>query len=189
MKKMAEYYDIKGSEENVALVTDIFTQGDSRYYDSYEINLVANFLDKEAIIIEKSKILEYPCTDKEISRMEPPQAYYKLQAKKRLESDGYKILGFELLLNGGRVDVLAKNEEKGEIVAVECCSCRVSKAIDYLEEDNVVLWIVSLSETGLESELPFFIVRRGVNWLKTIRSHKESIRKSLEKIKSPADRL
>lgn len=182
---------LKTSEKTIALVQDIFEQGDSRYFDLRSATIVAIFLENKGIEIIKTFIKSYiqPSGD-ELNDIHPPQQYYKAIGKKWLEKSGYKVLDFELPFCGGIADILADHTVKNERVAVECCSCRTDKAIDYLEEKNTVLWVMSLKKTGLpEEDIPLFIIKRGPNWDECLKVYKDDLRRRLMSVKSPLDKL
>ena len=70
------------SDETIALVEDIFQQGDGRYNDVYSGVFVAYFLENKAIEIEKKMILNSSPSEEELKSIKPPQQYYKLVGKK-----------------------------------------------------------------------------------------------------------
>ena len=122
----------KATDDTIREVIDIFERGDYRYTDPWNAIIVAGFVDNDAIKIEKETIkwLNDP-SEEELSKINPPQQFYKFIGKKFLEEKGYHVIGFEVAFYGGKVDILAEKSSKDETVAVECRSCRISKAIDY----------------------------------------------------------
>lgn len=174
----------KPSDKTIAMIEDIFEQGDSRYNDEYSATIVASFVENEAIKIEKSSIrgIKEPSED-ELKEIGPPQSYYKFFGKKWLEIGGYKLIGFEIPFSGCRADILAKHTSKNETVAVECCSCATEKAIEYLKNKNTVLWVLSLSENPyIDNSIPLFIIKRGPNWDKYLKLYNQSMNEILKKI-------
>ena len=182
---------LKVSDKNIDLIEDIFEQGDSRYVDDNSAILVAYFLENSGIEIENDKILGVDSpSESDLKRISGPQQFHKFLGKKHLEEKGYEVVGFEMLVKGGRADILAKNFSKNETVAVECCACRTDKAIEYLRKENTILWVISLSEKGsLDKEIPVFIIKRGPNWDKCIKLFDQIIREQLRKVRSPMDDL
>lgn len=179
----------KVSDKSIALIEDIFQQGDARYEDYPRVAMVASFLDNKAIEIEKISITGIKNLSKEeLKDIKPPQQYYKFVGKKLLEEKGYELVGFEIPFCGGIADILAENPLKKEAIAVECCPCRIDKAIKYLENKNTILWILSLGKTGLpDEEIPLFIVKRGPNWDKYFKIYKKFLKEQIKKVKSPLD--
>ena len=101
---------IKPSEKSIALIKEIFEQGDSRYDDNHSAYLVALFLDNQGIIIHKEVIQDqFEPSEEELREIRPPQQHYKFIGKKLLEFRGYKLIGYEASLPGGRPDILAKH--------------------------------------------------------------------------------
>ena len=181
---------VKPSQKSVGLIEDIFMQGDSRYRDNWAAYMVASFLENKGIKIEKRLITsdDNP-SEAELRRIPGPQQIYKLTGKKLLESEGYKVVSFERPFCGGRVDILAKHVNNGHIIALECCSCRITTVFDYLQQENTSLWIISLG-TGLpEDSLPLYIINKGPNWDKCIELYKLALAERLKEIKSPLDSL
>ena len=66
-----------------------------------------------------------------------------------------------------RADILV--ERKGKTIALECGPCRISKSIQYLEDKNTELWII----TNYLNNQSFHKVTRGPNWSKVNRKHKD----------------
>lgn len=173
----------KATDETIREVIDVFEQGDYRYTDPWNAVIVAGFVDNEAIKIEKEiiKLIDNP-SEKELSKIKPPQQFYKFIGKKFLEERGYNPLGFEFAFSGGKVDILAEKPSKDETVVVECCSCRISKAIDYLKKEKTILWIISRAETPNSTRLILHIVKRGQNWNKYLKIHQNYQKKQMDKV-------
>lgn len=171
----------------IDIVEDIFQQGDERYNDTQSAVDVAEFIDNNAIIIEKVEIDAIKIPKKEIESIIGPQQYYKALAKLFLDKKGYKFIGYERNFPGGVVDILAE-DNLGNTIAIECCSCRISKAIAYLEEENTILWVLSLSNELVEAtKFPLFIIKRGPNWDKVYKKYKNWKTNLLKSVKSPRD--
>lgn len=166
-------------------VDSVFSQGDSRYFDSYSQTLVASFLESDAICVEKCSIKFYRKFEcEEFEKIDGPQENLKKIAIFWLKKNGFKIIGFERWLAGGKVDILASKSNL--TIAVECGPCRIDKPIDYLREENTELWII----TNYWGEGPaLHTVRRGPNWDKIIKIHDDWQTEELKKVKSPLDAL
>lgn len=193
--------------ETKKLVEDVFPQGDVRYGDSYAEELVASFIDRKGIQIEKRIIIDTKATKKELASVNGPQQLPKLIATRILIKEGYNLIGYERKFMGGIADTLATSKLGDETIAIECYSCRTMKAIDYLEEENTTLWIISAAteEEFLSNTLSLYIIKRGPNWKTCIEEYrKEKMRrcrevmdsfnekvstKTLKGIKSPLERL
>lgn len=116
-----------------------------------------------------------------LAKIKPPQKMHKYLALKILEDFGGKLIGFERLISGGRVDILAKLD--GKTIAIECGPCRVNKAIDYLRNDNTELWLIS---NWLDAA-QFIRIQRGPNWDKELQKHDATLKSELMKIKPLLD--
>lgn len=180
----------KASADTIRKIEGIFEQGDYRYVDPWSAIIVAGFVDGKAIKIETEKIKGSDSnSEEEIGKIRPPQQFYKFVGKKHLEDKGYNLLGFECAFAGGKVDILAEKSSKNETVAVECCSCRISKAIDYLKKENTILWIIEKVEHPLSTELILHILKRGKTWKKYIKTYGEYLNKEMSKVTDLLDSL
>jgi len=110
-------------------------------------------------------------------------------ARKFLEKEGFKFLFYEKKIYGGRVDMLMENTKNGNKMAVECCSCRIDKAIDFLKEGGNKLMIVISPDTFDPKYIDYVIVERGPNWDKFLKFHEDYQSKCMKKIKNPLDNL
>jgi len=174
--------------KSITFIREAFQQGDIRYEDPEGAHRLAHFLDNKAIEIEKIMISDIEVSAEELKGVKPPQEVYKIIARRFLEKEGYHIIGYERWLCGGKVDVLAQHSSNKTVVAVECCSCRITKALDFLERENTILWILSLGESFPIHELPLFIVKRGPNWEKSIELYHQDRISELRKIKNILDK-
>ena len=156
------------------LVEEIFPQGDSRYNDFQTEELVCSFIEKKGIQIEKRIIIDTKITKKEMENIKGPQEYPKAIATEILKKEGYDLIGYERKFRGGIVDVLAK-DRFGNTIAIECYACRTMKAVEYLEEDNTVLWIIPATDEKefLSNTLSLYIIKRGINWELCIKEYKK----------------
>jgi len=175
------------SVKTIEMVQDIFQQGDERYNDYQSAIDVAEFIDNNAIIVEKKEIDAVKIPKKEIDEINGPQQYYKALAKRVSDKKGYRFIGYEKNFPGGIVDVLAE-DTSGNKIAIECCSCRISKAISYLEEENTILWILSISDKPIEvTKYPLFIIKRGPNWDAVYKRYNGWRINLIKNVKSPRD--
>lgn len=176
------------SMKTIRMIEDIFQQGDPRYEDFDNALMVATFLQGDAIKITKEWVTDIEVTNKEMKGVTSPQQDYKVIARRLFEKKGYEFAGYEVSIHGGRVDILAK--KNNEILAVECCACRINKAIHVLERENTVLWILSynIGEFPIK-KLPLYIVKRGPNWGKYSEKYNQYRNKRFKGIKSPLERL
>ena len=175
----------KLSKKTISFVRKLFEQGDTRYYDPFSINIVANFLELGGITVEKEHIEYVPYNQEEAEKMRlcGPQKEYKFVGAKLLEKRGYKLMGFERRIPGGITDILAKHLATKEKVAVECCSCRTDKAIDYLELKNTTLWIISLGDSMfLDEGMDLFIIKRGSKWGECLKLYNQKRKEMLKNI-------
>jgi len=161
-------------QEVLDLVYNILNQGDSRYNDPHEENLLAQALLSNGVSLEKLKIplIEEPSYE-DLVVLRGVQAHEKYISKIMLLERGFKHseIFFERSFRGSRPDVLAETEEGRVVIPVECCSCRVSKILDYLEEAREV-WIITRGLPPwekipyLKEKMELFIFKRGKNWKK-----------------------
>lgn len=174
-------------------VWDILSQGDSRYNDPESELILANFIINEAISLEEREIpkMKEP-TDKELGNLFEIQREEKYLAKYLLKQQGFQDdeIFFERRFRGSQPDVFAEKEDK--IILVECCSCRVSKIIDFLLEVEEV-WIITRGESPwkihpLFEKMQWFVFKKGRNWNKVLEFEKRKL-EELKKIKSPLDTL
>ncbi len=192
MRRMIDLsHKLKVLDENIDLITEILQQRDARYVDNDSAIVVAYFLENSGIEIENDKISGvYSPPKNDLKNINGKQQFYKFLGKKHLEEKGYEVIGFEIPIQGGRTDILAKNSSKNETVAVECGPCRTDKAIEYLRKENTVLWVIPLSEiNSLDNKTPIFIIERGPNWDRCIKLYDQLLREQLRKVRSPMDDL
>ncbi|MBU1135441.1 MAG: tyrosine-type recombinase/integrase [Nanoarchaeota archaeon] len=156
--------DYKASGKTMNKINDIFTQGDGRYLDPEYEAIVAGFIDRNAIKMEKKKIFKTPLETKNIRG---PQKEMKSIVIAILKERGYKIVSIERGFMGGIPDVLAKKDDK--TIAVECGPCNMIKAISYLEKDNTNLWILKPDGKGHI----LYTIRRSDSWNDFIKFHRE----------------
>ena len=186
----------KYPEEARDWVEQNVTQNDPRYLPDLEtLNILAYFLYNRAVNVEEMIIPELSePSNGQLDRISEPQKYYKYIALGLLKLQGIKEedIKFEFPFYGRRVDVYA-NKNRKEIL-VECCSCYVQKIIQYLENDNTELWIITSRENVLENDpnssgIKWFILKRGENWSENYNKYKNYRQKQLRKVKNPLDNL
>lgn len=182
--KVANTYG--ASSETMKFVRDLFLQGDGRYDSIVDDAIVAGFIDHQAIVVEKRSApddLHKVKVDKKLLRLIGlPQKDYKLGAAKLLILLGFDFVCTEVRFQGGFVDVLGKGKNK--TIAIECGPCRISKAIEYLEEENVELWLIPLD---FWQNKKFFVMARGPNWKNYFEFHENYKIKQLKSIKNPLE--
>ena len=165
MKVQTNLNNIKVNTPNIE---DIFAQGNTRYYNPEEIAILNNFIKREAILITTHSVPKVKeTTSAEISKIRKPQQHMKYLALKILEKEGANItvFPFEQMHLRCRADILA--ELNGKTITVECGPCRISKALQYLDDENTELWII----INYLNEQSFHKVRRGPNWSKVKQKH------------------
>ena len=181
----------KTIEEAKKLVDNILIQGDSRYYDSEGELMLSRFIFNKAIIIEEQEIpsIDEP-TEEELSKIYGVQKVEKYVAKTILKRKGFQDneIFFERAFLDYRPDILIEKEDI--ILVVECCSCKVSKIIDYLHEINEI-WIIiggnpPWQDIFFGDKMQFFIFKKGPNWEKLSEIRDNII---LEKLKNIPDLL
>jgi hypothetical protein len=183
----------KTIEESRNLVYSVLNQGDSRYNDPYDEYLLAAFLLHKSIIIEKREIPPIAKTPLiNLALIKGPQEKEKYVATMLLKKEGFQDneISFEQWIQGGKADVLAISKQK--IIAVECCSCRVSKIIDYLSEENadIEVWVFTRGsppwETAVLEKMEWFVFRKGRDFSFRLNKWREiqgrEIRKALDKM-------
>lgn len=155
-------------KQTVELVERIFIQGDSRYQDwEYfdDRHKVASFIFHNAIKIE-----EIPSPSsirvRHYRSVTEPQASEKEIAIAIMKSFGYQYRGQEQEVYGGVADLLMRDSRRRVTALVECCSCKVSKAINYSVTRNNELWVFTKDSS-------IYKIIRAKNWSKMYRFHKE----------------
>ena len=153
--------DYKTKDETIKRVIEIFEQGDYRYSDLWDAIVVAGFIDNKAINMKKiGEKLPDNLNKEGLKEIKGPQKIFKLYAEKIAKKRGFTVKEYESPILGGKSDVLAFNENKR--LLIECCSCRISKAIDYLSSQNTILWVM-LRAFNL-NKIIIFEFSRGKNW-------------------------
>lgn len=166
----------KATDDTIREVIDIFEQGDYRYTDPWNAIIVAGFIDNNAIRIERKEEIMPTINHEKTNKIKGPQEVFKLYAKQIAEKKGFKVKEYESSFLGGKADVFAvKNEMK---LLVECCSCRISKAIDYLNEPNTLLWIML---RDIKDKIIFFEFSRGKSWSDFNKFHNEYMESQIHK--------
>lgn len=173
------------------MIDNIFSQGDHRYYNNYNEQILISFLTKNGINIEakdvsliKSKIV------KDYTDIPDPQRNWKLLTKYLFKEYDIDLVGFERRIAYGIVDVLGKKGNK--LIFVECGPCRVDKSFNYLREDDSELWIVTsvFDKNSINMEkATLYIIKRGPKWSELIKKFDKVSTEEIKKIKSPLDRL
>lgn len=151
----------KTKDETIKKVIEIFQQGDYRYSDLWDAIVVAGFIDNKAINMKKiEEKVPNNLNKEELEEIKGPQKIFKLYAKKIAEKRGFKLKEYEPLILGGKADVLAFNKDKR--LLIECCSCRISKAIDYISSQNTILWVMLRDIIG--DKITIFEFSKDKNW-------------------------
>jgi len=176
----------KTFNEALNLIQNILIQGDSRYNDAENEVFLAKLILKEIINLEEKEIpkINKP-NENNLQKMGYVQKYEKYVSKIILKQKGFQDseIFFERRFRGSRPDVLG---EKGNIfIPVECCSCRIDKVIDYLQESEEV-WVITREFSN--EKMKWFVFKKGLNW-KKYSIIKKMQQEKLKKIKSPIDRL
>ena len=158
LKELKKAYN--ATDESITKVTEVFQQGDYRYTDPWNAIIVAGFLDNNAINMErKEEKIPVNLDNLELEKIKGPQANFKLYAKKIAEEKGFIVKDYESSIAGGKTDILAVKDDIR--LLIECCSCRISKAIDYLSLPNTHLWVML---KNLAQKIVIFEFTRGKNW-------------------------
>lgn len=179
-------------QEALRIVWNLFNEGDSRYDDSISERILADILFSSAVSIEEREIpsISAPAEQdlREFSHLS--QNDEKYIAKFLLKKEGFQDTEIfsEVKHLNSRPDIFAISESKK--VIVECCSCRVSKVLEYLSEENSEFWLITKGnppwqESKFEMK-KWFIFHRGENWGKF---NKEIEENSLRKLKQVPDLL
>lgn len=179
----------KTEKEALDLVYNVLNQGDSRYNDPENETILSKFVLNEAVSLEERDFPEVISPGKsELESIRGVQKLDKYLAKILLKKEGFKDseIFFERSFLGSRPDVLAESENK--IIAVECCSCRVDKIVNYLPDVEEV-WILTLGESPwgkihyLKEKMRWYIFKKGVNWRLALTFKKKQI-EELKKVPS-----
>ena len=154
----------KNQEEVYNWIFDNMVQNDPRYIPlAEEIMFPIYFIYDKGISIEEKSLpnIEEPSKE-QLTKITGPQKYHKFIALKLLELEGIKKeeTKIEFTFHGRRADVYAVKNDKE--ILVECCSCYVLKIIQYLENLNTELWIITSAEDTQAIKL--FVLKRGKNW-------------------------
>ena len=187
----------KTRKEAWDIVLDILNQGDSRYNNTANEVILADFLVLNAISLEEKEIpfMEEPKLENENKFSLRVQREEKLLVREMLKSEGFqdKEILFEQLFSNGRADVLAESPKK--TIAVECCSCRIDKIINYLEDGADEVWVTTIGLPPwekikyLKENMGLFVFKKGPNWDKVFNRYKNIIAEEMKKVKSPIDIL
>ena len=170
-EQLQELFSVyRAKHETFQMVREIFQQGDMRYYDDFEAVTVAGFIDNDAIFVNKreAKIPKEPSAT-DLQSIKGPQKMFKYLGRVIAESDGYTLEAYEEPISGGFVDIYAtKRREK---LYIECCSCRMSKALDFLSLHNAKLWVIQRKIS--DGKVTIHEFRRGKNWTDFNKFHEE----------------
>jgi hypothetical protein len=166
----------RAKEGTIKKVVQIFQQGDYRYSDPWNAIIVAGFLDNKAINMERKEENKPDIKDGDLGTVKGPQEVFKLYAKKIAEKEGFSIKEYESFISGGKTDILAVRNSKK--LLIECCSCRISKAIDYLSIPDTSLWVLL---RNFKDKIIIFEFSRGKNWDIFNKFHNEYMMNQLHK--------
>ena len=159
-------------EEIYGWILNTITGNDERYYPSEDdINTLIYFVYNGAIIISESVIpnIEKP-GEAILNKMSGPQKDYKYIAYKILENKNIEKenIKFEYTYGVRKIDLFVQTENKK--IFIECGPTYIKKLIEYLEESNSELWLITQGNGPWEDLPPglnkcqFFIIKRGPVW-------------------------
>lgn len=177
--------------KNVSLIDDVLVEGDSRYLDSFSTRIVAQFMLKNAIKVEKKPIPEIKAPTEINFEIDGPQKTAKYIAKMLLKQEGFSEneIFIERLFGEDKPDVAALNKERE--VFVECFSCRVNKVISYLSQ-NKELWVLTngaypWDKEPIQSAMEWFVFKKGQDWDSVFKDYQLRLLEILKKVKNPLD--
>ena len=186
----------KTEQEAITFVYNIINQGDSRYNNYESERILADFLIKEAILIEERTIPKIDISKEDSAKTNPGKVQWsqKKLASQLLKKEGWKEseIYYERRFLGLQPDIMA--ESKNKLIIVECCSCRVHKIIDFLSESDEV-WILTLGQDQneefryLKDKMQWFIFKKGKSWQEVFSSYQKQNLNKLKQVKSPIDNL
>lgn len=181
----------KTRTEAMNLVREILNQGDDRYNSVENEVILSDFLIHDAITLENKEVplMKRLNLGDKLEPILKIQRHEKLVAVELLKSEGFDEheIFLERKFLGSRPDIIAKSSDK--ITIVECCSCRIDKIIDFLNEINEV-WIITRGIPPWETtkyskdKMQLFIFRKGPKWGEIHSKYKSSKLKDLKEIKS-----
>ena len=175
LKELKKAYN--ATDETIKKVIEVFQQGDYRYTDPWNAIIVAGFLDNNAINMErKEEEIPVNLSNLELEKIKGPQANFKLFSKKIAEEKGFTIKDYESSIAGGKTDILAVKDDL--TLLIECCSCRISKATDYLSQPNTHLWVML---KNLTKKIVIFEFTRGKNWTTFNKFHNGYLMNQIQK--------
>ncbi len=180
----------KTLDDAYSLVSKILIQGDMRYYDVDAEFELASFLLKHGVFLERRvlPVLKEPSL-KDLQRhaVQGPEKYVALML---LQSSGIKNkdIFFERHFYGSIPDVYARNDKS--VILVECCSCRISKIIEYLSApETQEIWIITEgigswepSGDAIFQKMQWFVFTRGKMWNTMLSKFNNTKRKRLREI-------
>lgn len=173
----------RATDKTIDFVNDLFMQGDMRYTGVYDDIVVAGFIDNNGIIVEEkvapSGLENVKLNENDLKLVREPQKDDKILTIQLLKNLRFEVIGTEISFCGGKVDVLGRS--RGKTIAIECRSCRINKAIDYLEQENTELWLIPVDFWQTKK---FFVVSRGPNWNNYFKFHQNYNIKQLRSIKN-----
>ena len=137
-------------------------RGDARYNDTESEFELASFLFSGAVLLEERVLSALPSPTRKNLKLHRVQGEEKCVAQLLLKRQGFEDqhISFEEQFYGSIPDVLARKDDA--LILVECCSCRVSKIIEYLSAiETKEAWII----TSLDFEdVQWFVFQRGKGW-------------------------
>lgn len=164
----------ENKQEALKIVWDLLIEGDTRYNESVSEKLVAELLLNNAVSIEEREIPNVPVpSEQDLWKFKgSPQQEYKYLGEILLKKEGFQDSEIfpEIYYLFSRPDIFALS--KGKTILIECCSCRVSKVVEYLSEENSELWLLTMGSMPWDSgpvyreKSRWFILKRGENWSK-----------------------
>ncbi len=184
----------KDMKEAMGIVSAVLVQGDSRYYNYESEKLLAAFILKGAVFLEKRELPFIDESKNDLGNVIQRDAKFIL--KSLLLKEGFKEeeIYFERSFLGGRPDVLAESREESKLILGEAYSCGIYKILLFLEEANEI-WIITGGQAPWDNFLPkwgvmeWFVFKKGVKWKELTKKWERITQEKLKTVKSPIDSL
>ena len=185
------------TEEIDDWIVNNIVQNDARYdIDPAGRQILSFFILNNGIIIKEKIIpqIKKP-SDKDLMDIQKPQEIdkyiaIKLLEKKKIHKEQIRV---EYPFYDRRVDVYAKNGEKQ--ILIECGPCSFQKVLEYTEEPNTEMWLLTMGASPWETvlikygKMQWFIFKKGPNWKKCYKKYQEFLDEKMEKIRKHIDKL
>jgi len=162
----------KDKEDVYDWIQNFLVQNDYRYVAfPEEITPLIHFIYNDAISVEKKPIpfIEKP-QNKDLEKIKGPQKEHKYLALKLLDLEcmGKNKAYYEFVFHGRIADIYVDNG--GKTILIECGSCYTPKVLEYLEQQDTELWIITKGKEIWQDNklnpknLHWFILKRNKNW-------------------------